>query len=190
MTTDLAKLAKPFPQRLIKAPPKGKYGSYVEHNTVNEKLLATVGPFDFEVREIVRGAEDKVEAVIGRLTCTIDGKRVSVDEVGDCENPSNWKTEGGRLKDAISDCLKRCAMRIGCGLHLWSGEDFQLYDVLLAGSREVSTGSEHGPTTPPGGGKADPASASPSAESPAERAARLADEAAKPRQQRQEEMKV
>ena len=50
----------------------------------------------------------------------IDGKTVSVEEVGDVEKPSNWKTNGARMKDAVSDAVKRCAMALGVGLHLWS----------------------------------------------------------------------
>jgi hypothetical protein len=129
--SDLEALSRPFPQRYIKQPPKGKYGQYVPHDIVNQKLLAVLGPFDFHVTEIIRSGENnQVEAVICRLTATVDGQRVTVEEVGDCEVPSNWKTEGGRLKDAISDALKRCAMRLGCGLHLWSGSDYDLYDIL------------------------------------------------------------
>ena len=47
-------------------------------------------------------------------------RNVSVQEVGDVEQPFNWKTEGARMKDAVSDAVKRCAMAIGCGLHLWA----------------------------------------------------------------------
>ena len=36
------------------------------------------------------------------------------------QNPTNWRTDGARLKDAVSDAIKRCAMAIGVGLHLWS----------------------------------------------------------------------
>jgi hypothetical protein len=130
--SDLLALSKPFPSRYIKQPPKGKYGQYVPHDVVNQKLLAVLGPFDFYVTEIIRSGENnQVEAVICRLTVTLDGQRVTVEEVGDCEVPGNWKTEGGRLKDAISDALKRCAMRLGCGLHLWSGPDYDLYDILV-----------------------------------------------------------
>ena len=54
------------------------------------------------------------------LTVEIDGNLVTVEEVGDVENPFNWKTDGARLKDAVSDAIKRCAMAIGVGLHLWA----------------------------------------------------------------------
>jgi hypothetical protein len=34
------------------------------------------------------------------------------------------------MKDAMSDAFKRCAMRCGLGLHLWSQGDYYLYDRL------------------------------------------------------------
>lgn len=134
--TQLRDLAKPFAPRLIKQPPKGKFGTYVAHDVVNQKLLAVLGAFDFEVIELVRGSATpefpmgRIEGCLSRLTCEIDGRRTTVVEVGDCENPSNWTTEGGRMKDAASDSFKRCAMRLGVGIHLWAGQDFFLFDVL------------------------------------------------------------
>ena len=54
------------------------------------------------------------------MTVEIDGELVTVEEVGDVEQPFNWKSDGARLKDAVSDAVKRCAMAFGVGLHLWS----------------------------------------------------------------------
>lgn len=127
--SQLRDLAKPFPASLVKQPPKGKYGSYVEHSSVTEKLLATVGPYSWRIVEILRGANG-IEGCIGELTVTIDGVTVSVQEAGDCEQPKNWHTEGARLKDASSDAIKRCAMRLGVGLHLWSQSNYRLYEAL------------------------------------------------------------
>jgi hypothetical protein len=66
----------------------------------------------------------------------VDGIPVRVEEVGDCEQPHNWPHDGARLKDAMSDSLKRCAMRLGVTLHLWSGDEFSLYDQLRAATAE------------------------------------------------------
>ena len=52
------------------------------------------------------------------MTVEIDGQLVTVEEAGDVEQPFNWHTDGARLKDAISDAVKRCAMAFGVGLHL------------------------------------------------------------------------
>lgn len=128
--SDLERLSKPFPDRYVRKAPQGKYGDYVPHHTVAQALLATLGPYDLHVREILRGAEGTIEGCIVALTVDIDGKRVTVEEAGDCEQPSNWKTDGARLKDAVSDGLKRCAARIGLGLHLWSQGDYFLHESL------------------------------------------------------------
>lgn len=130
--TQLRDLAKPFAPRLIHQPPKGKYGVYAAHDVYNQKLLAVLGPFDFEVIEVLRNPEGITEGCRARLSCEIDGRPTTIIEVGDCEKPENWATEGARMKDAASDAFKRCAMRVGCGLHMWSGQDFFLFDVLDA----------------------------------------------------------
>ena len=123
--TQLHELSRPFPAALVKPPPKGKYGSYVAHSTVTERLLSIVGPFDIRIVNILKG-DNGIEGCVLECTFTIDGSQVVIQESGDCEQPSNWKTEGARLKDAVSDGVKRCAMRTGLGLHLWSGDDYFL----------------------------------------------------------------
>ena len=69
----------------------------------------------------------------------IDGQRVTIQEAGDCEQPDNWKTQGGRLKDAISDGVKRCSMRVGLGLHLWSQDDYFLEQQLAKAAVDTVT---------------------------------------------------
>jgi hypothetical protein len=150
VTTDLAELARRFPTDFVER----KDGSdYVAHHVVNQRLLSIVGPFDFELVEVIRGDLPAVapdpsknskrgkagvpalhQAIVGgiwRLTCMVDGRRVRVEEVGDCQDPHNWNHDGARLKDAASDAIKRCAMRLGLGLHLWAQEHYFL-DVQLA----------------------------------------------------------
>lgn len=149
--TQLERLARPFPARLIHDNPSGG-GSYVKHSVVTEKLLAVVGPFSFELVEIVRGdvpgvapnpngnsararngvpgLEHAIVGAVCRLSAEVDGTPTRVEECGDCEQPHNWPHDGARLKDAMSDALKRCAMRLGVTLHLWSGAEFSLYDQL------------------------------------------------------------
>jgi hypothetical protein len=132
----LTRLARPVPDKYVKQPPKGKFGSYVGHDTITQILLAVVGPFDFKVEQIIYGPEGLVEGCTASMTLTIDGWPVTVTEVGDCEQPTNWKTQGARMKDAASDALKRCAMRFGCGLHLWAAPDYFLYAQLSAKSSD------------------------------------------------------
>lgn len=164
--SDLLKLSKPFPAKFVKKPPQGKYGSYVKHSTIAEALLATVGAYNLEVKQVIRGdvagfertikstGEVKVfpdlgnviVGVVARLTLQIDGRTVSVEEAGDCDDPHNWTHDGQRLKDAVSDAVKRCAMRFGLGLHLWSQEDYFLHDSLL--KRESAPEQEDRPMMP------------------------------------------
>lgn len=128
--SQLQQLAGPFPAHLVKPAPKGKFGDYVSHSTVTERALSIVGPFSQEVVEVVREG-GMVTGCILRITCEVDGRTVSVDEAGDVENPELKKTDGARLKDAVSDAHKRCWMRLGLGLHLWSQGDYFL-DKQLA----------------------------------------------------------
>lgn len=135
----LTRLARPFPQGLIHQNPSGAgRGDYVSHSVVTEKLLAVVGPFSYEIRQIfrgrVKGKEDLGDVVVGctaALTVTFDnGHQVTIEEVGDCERPENWPHDGARMKDAASDAIKRCAMRLGVGIHLWSQTEFSLHTQL------------------------------------------------------------
>ena len=164
--SQLAELAKPFRPEDIRTNPSGG-GEYVKHSTA-------VGPFDYRIVEIIRGdvpgkapnpngkskrAKDGtpalVDAVVGclaELTLTIDGRRVSVTEVGDCEEPHNWPHDGARLKDASSDALKRAAMRFSVGLHLWSQDSYRLHGALekresVPDSGDVDGGKTRSTTT-------------------------------------------
>lgn len=138
MTEQLTRLVQPFNPKLVHANPGGGgRGEYVSHSAVVEKLLAVVGPFSFEISQVfrgpVKGKADLGEVVVGctaRLTCRIDGQVVTIEEVGDCEQPANWPHDGARMKDAASDAIKRCAMRIGVGLHLWSQDEFFIHGYL------------------------------------------------------------
>ncbi len=141
--TELRELATPFRGDLVKAPPRGKFGSYVGHSTVNERALSVVGPFSFEIVDVIRGWTDAVTinsgkanertfpertAIVGclaRLTADIDGRTVSVIEAGDVEGAAA-QSDGANLKEASSDAFKRCWMRLGLGLHLWSQDDYFL----------------------------------------------------------------
>ncbi|GAG18329.1 unnamed protein product [marine sediment metagenome] len=137
-TTQMQELATPFPSSLVKEAAPGRFGSYVPHSSVTERLLTIVGPFSYEVTEVIRGdapavigkkgtkdspkfpkRKGAVVGCLGTLTVTIDGKVVTITEVGDVDEPA-MNNDGTNLKNASSDAIKRCAMRIGLGLHLWS----------------------------------------------------------------------
>ncbi len=152
--SQLRDLARKFPADSIQKNPTG-YGSYVPHHLYVQRLLMHLGAYDFELVEIVRGEApgkagadpltDVITGVVMRLSCEIDGRRTVVEEVGDCEIPSNWDTDGKRLKDAISDALKRCCARIGLGTHLYAKEpkDYVLASVLRE-REEIAAGPSGG----------------------------------------------
>jgi len=148
MNEQLIQLATPFPDGLIQPPAPGKFGDYVAHSTVNERLLSIVGPFDFMVTDVIRGhapavvgkngTKDKPtwpardNAIMGCLATmrvTIDGRKVTITEVGTEDNPAK-NHDADNLKNCASDAIKRCAMRVGCGLHLWSQDDYFLLAQL------------------------------------------------------------
>jgi hypothetical protein len=146
---DLVELARRFPDGFVE---RKEGNDYVAHHVVNQRLLSIVGPFDFELVQVIRGDVAAVppdpngrsrrakagtpalhNVVVGgiwRLTCRVDGQQVRIEEVGDVGDVHNWPHDGARLKDAVSDALKRCAMRLGLGLHLWAQEHYYLDQQL------------------------------------------------------------
>ncbi len=128
----LYELSRVFPDNFIHKNPTG-FGDYIQHSVIRQRLLSVVGAYSQEVKHIIRekltdkqGKEiEVVTGVILALTVEIDGELVTVEEAGDVEQPFNWRTDGARLKDAVSDAVKRCAMAMGVGLHLWAQMDGQ-----------------------------------------------------------------
>jgi len=172
--SQLARLVARFPERFIDRDPGGNL--YVSHSTVNEWLLGVVGPFSFELVTVIRGDVAEVPpnpqgqskrakagtpalsgVVVGgvwRLVVELDGRTVRVEEAGDCEDPANWRHDGQRLKQVASDALKRCAMRVGLGLHLWSGDAYVLDQRLTTttssnGSNSTTSNSQGEEGSPP-----------------------------------------
>ena len=126
---ELYELSRVVPKKFVKPAPKGKFGSFVPHYVIVQWLLATIGPFDWQLVEVLRGdskgtvkqvdidLHNVIVGVVYRLTCIIDGRRVSVEEVGEVD--AYTKTgDGARLKHCTSDALKRCAMRLGVAIQL------------------------------------------------------------------------
>jgi len=146
-------VAVPFPAKVVRKNPSGG-GTYVPHHLYTQRLLLHFGRYDFELVTVLRGdvagappnpqgtsarakagTPDLTNVVVGavyRLRVVMDGETMTIEEVGDCEQPHNWTTDGQRMKDAASDALKRCCMRIGMGVHLYAKEpkDFILRDAL------------------------------------------------------------
>lgn len=146
-------VAVPFPKKVIRENPSGG-GKYVPHHLYTQRLLLHFGHYDFELVELIRGdvagkapnpngqsdrarngtpaLTNVVVGAVCRLRVVMDGQPMVVEEVGDCEDPHNWAHDGARGKDAMSDALKRCAMRIGMGVHLYARDpqDFILREAL------------------------------------------------------------
>ena len=161
----LRQLATPFPKGLVRKPPKGKYGEYVKHSDVTQRLLSIVGLHDFKVVEVIRGPveelvtlkhtyparPDAIVACIGELTITdSDGRRFTVSEVGTEDTPV-MHHDGDNLKNCASDAYKRCAMRFGVGLHLWSDDSYFL-DAQIVKDRFPYSGNEAPQSTTAGNG--------------------------------------
>lgn len=129
MTTQLQALAKRIPKSYIKQKPGGFAADYVSHADIQQMLIAKLGmPPSQEVTQIIRSSEGQAQGVVLRMVSNIDGQTVVIDEVGECERPG--QNEGLNVKNAVSDAVKRCAMRIGLGLELWCQETYVLDKAL------------------------------------------------------------
>ena len=117
----LYELSRPFPSKWVKAAPKGKFGKYVAHSVIAQRLLEICGPYTWEVTELIRQSEDN--SVVGCFG-DIDGKEVIITSIGDVEHDQG--SDGTNAKHAESDAFKRCSMKIGLGLHLWAGDEYYL----------------------------------------------------------------
>lgn len=131
MTTDglsqATLLAYPFHPDLIERKPGAGSASYVSHAVITQRFLYVTGPPMVEiVQELygpVRGKPELGSVLVGvrmRMTVEVDGKVRVTEEYGSCEHPQNETHDGERAKKAASDAYKRCAMRFGNGLQLWS----------------------------------------------------------------------
>ena len=117
----IKKLTKNFPKDVVKQAPKGKFGSYVPHHLYTQRLVDVVGgQYNFLIKEVIRDKDNAVVGAICRLE--IEGLGV-VEEVGDVDTHAISRniTESEVLKLAVSDGIKRCCMRFGIGLELWTG---------------------------------------------------------------------
>ena len=131
-------LKKPFAKSVVKKNPAG-FGDYVPHHIYTRRLVES-GLFDsFDTVEVIKGQAGHV--IGARCTLVVDGK--SVTHVGDVEPSAinqflnGKKSEGELIKDAESDALKRCCMRLGIGLELWEQDmSEEEYNVSAAPVQE------------------------------------------------------
>lgn len=142
MNEQLRKLATPIPDRFLGKDSDGRDAS--DHTVVTQLLHLYAPGWTFTIAEVLRSGVPEfktkngkvfpggyfVTGCIGRLTATVDGHDVVIDEAGGVELAGMKDGDGERLKHAASDALKRCAMRLGVGLALWAQENYFL-DVAL-----------------------------------------------------------
>ena len=69
----LKRLAQPVAGKFVKQ--KGRF-SYVEHSVITQYLLAAVGPYDFQLVQVISDG-DIITGAVCSLTCSIDGKHVT-----------------------------------------------------------------------------------------------------------------
>lgn len=132
--TDLIALATPFKENQIQTKPGGFGARYVSHSEVQQRLLFHLGPTPQRVVQTIRNAEGQVHGVILEMTFTIDSKEVVIQEAGDCERPG--PNDALNTQMAISSAIARCCMRVGLGLHLWSGDHYVLDRALAPKAAE------------------------------------------------------
>ncbi len=152
--SQFADLAQPFSGKYVKTKPGPSKAAYVEHSDITQRLLQVCGPYDQKVVQVIRGdiaevldrntgeikhpaKQDVVVGCVLSLSVTVDGVRTTIEEVGEVEHPHNHSTDASRLKFAVSDAFKRCAMRLGLGLHLWCQDHYFLDKVLSRDEQKV-----------------------------------------------------
>lgn len=128
--SQLTSLVQAIPKEWINKAPQGKYGEYVPHFVTVQWLLYHVGPYGWELVELLRGHsegtvknqqvayDDVIVGCVYRMTVTIDGRETVIEEPGSCD-AYLMDNDGERLKKAASDALKRCAMRVGVAIQMW-----------------------------------------------------------------------
>ena len=126
----LMQLARVFPQKLVSQLKKKTHTEdYINHSVITQRLLQVCGPFDWDV-EVIFNGEGKPVAAKGTLIVDVDGKKVKVSGIGTDQNKAG-KDDGDIIKEMESDALKRAAMRVGVGLHLWAQDQYFLFTQML-----------------------------------------------------------
>lgn len=127
--TQLANLAKRLPTNYIKQLPGVNYeADYCSHADIQQMLLAKLGPTSQRVVQIIYGNDGAtMQGVILEMTFNVDGETITIEEIGETERPSD--NNAGNMKVAVSDAVKRCSMRVGLGLEIWT-DNYRLDKAL------------------------------------------------------------
>ena len=123
----LFELSRKFPKEWIKKAPKGKFGNYVPHPVITQRLLEVCGPFNWEVVELIRQeSSGSVVGCFGKLTVDVDGKPVTVTSIGDVEH--DQKNDGSNAKHAESDGWGRYGLQ-DCTSKIRPRKNTSLYEI-------------------------------------------------------------
>jgi len=117
-------LLSPFPKKLVRKAPAGKFGDYVPHAHYVERLRDSGVKYSWSV-EAVYGDngnnEKRIVGAIGTITIEGMGSFMGVGDVDTFKAQNSKFNDGTNFKDAESDAFKRACMRFGLGVELWSG---------------------------------------------------------------------
>ena len=150
-----AALRKPFPAHLVSRLQKGsRTEDYVSHAAVVDRLNSVVPGWTMGKPDFIIDGDGHISGVL----CSMTIGSVTRWEIGDVDLRSK---PGAEAKLAMSDWIKRAAMRFGVGIDLWSKEDL----TVSPGDSVVSSPDVAGPTGDAGGG---PTAATPSVAAPAD----------------------
>ena len=130
----LMDLAKRLPEKWIQEKGTGFSAKYCSHGDIQQALLAKVGPTSQRVIKIIHAQEGNIiQGVILEMQFIIDLEPVVIQEIGETERDTG--NNALNLKNSVSDAVKRCAMRVGLGLELWT-ENFALDKALAKRAEE------------------------------------------------------
>lgn len=111
-------LAKPFPREKIqqKRGQGGRMMSYISHGLITERLNEADPDWVSEVIEVFTytDAQGVLHCAGVTLSLTVGG--ITRQEAGGPQRPTIFADE---IKNALSDALKRAAMRFGVALEMW-----------------------------------------------------------------------
>lgn len=166
---EVIELCRPFPKKYVHD--DGRGNAYVPHHVVEQRLVHIFGvPPKTEILREIMDPDGKLTGVVMRMTVPGPVFNFEVEEVGEADNPQA-KTNGAKAKSAMSDAYKRCAMRLGLGLHLWAQDDYFLFDAIA--KKELSPPPRADSPEPAGEPNLDEGKATP-AGSPVLKAKRMA----------------
>lgn len=112
-------LREPFPAHLVSTIQKhGHSESYVNHAAVTDRLNRECPGWTNSEPQFLWSDDGHIVGVV----CSLTIGSVTRWEVGDAEGKSN---PGDEAKKAMSDWIKRAAMRFGVALDLWSKVELQ-----------------------------------------------------------------